>query len=128
MESALRFALEYSDHAKNMTKPERERGCKLLFQIAKDGKYCIGWGFENVPTGWNEYQFDFEVPIVSQIIAQHIRKQPMPDSGYEWADGGTSDGFLMKSIHDCSREECDGIESPFYCIVTFEPFCNFYAK
>lgn len=123
LQHALQFALDYSEHSKNMTKKERERGCKLLFQIASDGRYCIGWGFGDVPSGWNEYQFDFEVPIVSQIIVQHIKKMPRAESGYEWADGGTSDGFLMKV-----PDNIDGIKSHFYCIVTFEPFCNFYAK
>jgi hypothetical protein len=128
LEHALQFALDYSGNTKNMTKAERDRGCKLLFQITEDGKYCIGWGFGGVPEGWNEYQFDFETPIVSQIIVQHIKKQPRPESEYDWSDGGTSDGFLMSSIRDCSLDERKGIKSPFFCIVVFEPFCCFYAK
>lgn len=128
LQTALQFALDYSGNSKNMTKSERERGCKLLFQITNDGRYCIGWGFRDVPNGWNEYQFDFEVPIVSQIIAQHIRKQPEKESEYDCFDGSTSDGFLMKAIKDCSYEEYEAIINHFYCIVTFEPFTNFYAK
>lgn len=128
LESALQFALDYSEQSKHITKSERERGCKVLFQITNDGRYCIGWGFGNVPSGWNEYQFDFEVPIVSQIIAQHIRKQPRPENEYDWADGSTSDGFLMKAIKDCLYEEREAVINPSYCIVTFEPFINFYAK
>lgn len=127
LEKALLFALEYSGQAKNMTKAERERGCKLLFQITKKGKYCIGWGFGDVPDGWSEYQFDFEVSIVAKIIIQHLGKLPVPKSGYEWADGSTSDGFLMKSVRETFGDE-DDVKNAFYGIVTFEPYCNFYSK
>lgn len=127
LEKALLFALEYSGNAKNMTKSEQERGCKLVFQISKDGKYCIGWGFQKVPSGWSEYQFDFDVPIVAKIIIQHLGKLPFPKSGYERADGSTSKGFLMKNIGETFGDE-DGIKNAFYGIVSFEPFCNFYSK
>ena len=127
LESALQFALEYSDNAKNMTKKEMDRGCKLVFQITDSGKYCIGWGFGEVPEEWSEYQFDFEVPIVSKIIEQHIKKLPVPHSGYEWADGSTSVGFIMKSVKETFGEDMD-IKNAFYGIVYFEPYCNFYSK
>lgn len=127
LESALQFSLEYSDRAKNMTEKERDRGCKLVFQITDSGKYCIGWGFKKVPEGWSEYQFDFEVSIVSKIIEQHIKKLPVPDSGYEWADGSTSVGFIMKSVKETFGEDMD-IKNAFYGIVYFEPYCNFYSK
>ena len=38
-----------------MQQTEIDRGCKLLYQITEDGKYCIGWGYRNVPEGWLEY-------------------------------------------------------------------------
>ena len=65
---ALQFALDYSDHARAMTQREIERGCKLVYQIAKDGKYCIGWAFKDIQEGWQEYPFDFDVEIVAQPI------------------------------------------------------------
>ena len=54
LESALEFALKYSGYDKNMSQEEIDRGCKLLYQITEDGKYWIGWGFEDVPDVWNE--------------------------------------------------------------------------
>jgi len=122
---ALQFALDYSDHARAMTPREKERGCKLVYQIAKNGKYCVGWGFERVPNGWQEYQFDFEVDIVSRIIAQYLYKMETPESGYEWADGGDAEGFLMKVI---DSSDGNNIENSFYGIVSFEKFNCFYAK
>ena len=71
---ALQFALDYSDHARAMTPREIERGCKLVYQIAKDGKYCIGWAFKDIQEGWQEYPFDFDVEIVARIIAQYLGK------------------------------------------------------
>ena len=123
LESALQFALEYSD----MTKKERDRGCKLVFQITDSGKYCIGWGFKEVPKGWSEYQFEFEVPIVAKIIIQHLSNQPIPKSGYEWCDGSTDTGFLMNVIEE-TFGNYDDIDNAFYGIVYFEPYCNFYSK
>lgn len=127
LESALQFALEYSNNAKNMTKKEQDRGCKLVFQITNSGKYCIGWGFKKVPEGWSEYQFDFNISIVAQIIVQHLNKLKAPKSGYEWADGSTDTGFLMKAIEE-TFDCCDDIDNAFYGIVYFEPYCNFYSK
>ena len=128
LKCALDFALNYSGDAKNMTQSERERGCKLLYQISKGGKYCIGWGFQEVPEGWKEYPFDFDVAIVSKIIIQHLSKLDYPKSEYEWADGSTCNGFLMTNIFNSFSDEEDGIKSPFYGIVSFEPYTNFYAK
>ena len=48
-----------------------------------------------------------------------------PNSGYEWADGGESEGFLMKVI---DGNDDDNIENSFYGIVSFEKFKCFYAK
>lgn len=127
LESALQFALEYSGNAKNMTKKERDRGCKLVFQITDSGKYCIGWGFKEVPKGWSEYQFEFEVPIVAKVIIQYLSNQPMPKSGYEGYDGFTKKGFLMKVIGETFSHYKD-IDNAFYGIVYFEPYCNFYSK
>ena len=128
LQAALQFALDYSGHAKDMTQREIARGCKLVYQIAKDGKYCIGWSFNGAADGWNEYPFDFDVNIVAPIIAQHLGKLETPDNGYEWADGGESDGFLMKTIMPLFSDESDGIKKPFYGIVCFEKFKCFYAK
>lgn len=120
---ALQFALDYSDHARAITPREIERGCKLVYQIAKDGKYCIGQAFKDIQEGWQEYPFDFDVEIVARIIAQYLGKLKTPDSGYEWADGSTDPGFLMKVI-SCD----DNIKNSFYGIVSFEKFNCFYAK
>lgn len=120
---ALQFALDYSDRARAITPREIERGCKLVYQIAKDGKYCIGWAFKDIQEGWQEYPFDFDVEIVARIIAQYLGKLETPNSGYEWADGSTDPGFLMKVI-SCD----DNIKNSFYGIVSFEKFNCFYAK
>ena len=128
LEFALHFALCYSGNAKNMTPRERERGCKLLYQVTDNGKYCIGWGFCEIPDGWKEYSFDFDEGIVARIIVQHLYKQQYPDSALDWADGSTDKGFLMKGFAELYGEEYEGIKNKFYGIVLFEPFTNFYAK
>ena len=47
---------------------------------------------------------------------------------YEYFDGGTNEGFLMKNIPETFSDEQDGIKNPFYGIISFEPFTNFYSK
>ena len=119
LESALEFALKYSGNDKNMLQSEIDRGCKLLYQITEDGKYCIGWGFKDVPSGWLEYPFKFDIKIVSDIIRQHLEKFPEKTGGWY---GSYYKGFIMKY---CDR---NGIQNNFYCIVYFEPYTCFYAK
>ena len=127
LQLALEFALKASGNDKNMTEAERKRGCKLVYQISKSGKYCIGWAFETVPTGWKEYDFDFDTEIVSKIIAQYLKKQtPINIHDEEiGGDGSTSKGFIMS--HDWPKDAFD-IQSCFYMIVYFQAFENYYAK
>lgn len=121
LEFALQFALKYSDHEKNMLQSEIDRGCKLVYQITEDGKYCIGWGFGEVPSGWSEYPFRFNIEIVSKIIKQHLEIFPMEN--VQWG-GLNKKGFIMK----CISGDCDMIKNPHYGIVYFEPYTCFYAK
>ena len=125
LESALEFALKYSGADKNMQQKEIDRGCKLLYQITEDGKYCIGWGFENVPEGWLEYPFRFDIDIVSRIISQYIENFPVKEDIW---DGSYQKGFIMQCIDECMSTEKDGIKNPFYGIVYFKPYTCFYSK
>lgn len=126
IETALRFALQMSGEIKNIDKKEQERGCMLTYQITDTGKYCIGWSFKEPQRGWQAYPFDFDIHIVAELIEQHIRKQPRPESHYDYSDGSTEKGFLMK--HGRWGKNSGGIKEPFYCIASFEVFINFYAK
>lgn len=126
LEIALEFALTYSGDYKNMTQEEIDRGCKLVYQITKDGKYCIGWGFETVPKGWSEYSFKFDIATVSSTIRQYLENFPINKKFL--GSGLYEKGFIMKTIETCFNDEAYGIKSPFYCIVYFESFSCFYAK
>jgi hypothetical protein len=132
IENALIFALKLSGHDKNMTQKEKERGCKLVYQITSSGRYCIGWGFGNVPSGWSEYPFDFQTDIVAKIIAQYLKKQTcVNEDVYEDGDGSYDKGFIMKHDNSIYEYDCNGktnIENPFYCIVYFQAFETYYGK
>lgn len=125
LESALEFALKYSGQDKHMSQEEIDRGCKLVYQITEDGKYCIGWGVETVPKGWLEYPFKFDIASVSAIIRQHLETYPVIRD--IWA-GAYEKGFIMKCIDESLASENDGIKSPFYGIVYFKPYTCFYSK
>ena len=126
LESALMFALKYSGNDKNMEQEEINRGCKLVYQITENGKYCIGWGFQNVPDGWNEYPFKFEIDIVSRIIRQHLESISKVEK--DCYDGSYHKGFVMKCIEESMSSEMEGIKKPFYGIVYFKPYTCFYSK
>ena len=132
IETALSFALKLSGYDKNLTQKERDRGCKLVYQITSSSRYCIGWGFEKVPSGWSEYPFDFQTDIVAKIIAQYLKKQTcINEDAYIDGDGSYDKGFIMKHDDSIWRYDCSGknnIENPNYCIVYFEAFENYYAK
>ena len=97
---------------------------QYYFQITEDGRYCIGWYNAE---GWTPFQFDFDTHIVSEIIKQHLKKHKVENSDYDFWDGSTSDGFLMKNIEQSAIDR-DGIKQPFYGIVSIEYYENFYAK
>ena len=102
---------------------------QLVFQTTEDGKYCIGWKSDRGPEkGWENFQFDFDSEIVAKIIVQFLEKQKYEESPYEYFDGDTNEGFLMKNIPETFSDEQDGIKNPFYGIVSFETFTNFYSK
>ena len=125
LEDALEFALKYSGNAKNMLQVEIDRGCKLLYQITENGKYCIGWGFKDAMEGWKEYPFKFEIGIVGGIIRQYLENCPEKEDVIE---GAYDKGFLMKCVRDGMESEQCGIKNPFFCIVYFEPYTCFYSK
>lgn len=106
LQTALEFALKMSGNY------------KCVYQITEDGRYRIGKSYDKPKEGWNEFQFDFDTGIVSQIIIQFLSKQ---DIHYEdEGDGGYNKGFIMKAI----SEYVDG----GYGIVEFKPFVCFYSK
>ena len=115
LELAIKFAMDMYGGKANK---------QYYFQITEDGRYCIGWSDEE---GWTPFPFEFDAHIVSEIVKQHLKKYRSAESKYDWADGSTSDGFLMKNIEG-SAMDIDGIKNQFYGIVSIEYFENFYAK
>ena len=117
---ALDFAINYS----------RENEKNLCFQITDDGKFCIGWGDKdgNPFKGWEKFQFGYDSEIVAKIIVKHLEMQKYERSPYEDFDGGTDEGFLMKVIPETFSDDYKGIKNPFYGIISFQIFTNFYSK
>lgn len=119
LQSALNFAIDYYGTQEK----------DLVFQTTEDGKYCIGWKPENdTIEGWQDFQFDYDSEIVAKTIIQFLQKQKYKESPYEYFDGSTYGGFLVKNIPETFSDEYEGILNPFYGLVSFEPFINFYSK
>lgn len=123
LQTALEFTLKMSGNMDCFTRTNKPSKC--VYQITEDGRYCIGWAFETIANGWNEFPFEFDLSIISQIIVKHLQKQEIKYTGY---DGSHCKGFLMKCIDADMSDEYDGIKNPFYGIVEFKPYTCFYSK
>ena len=121
--NALEFALKSSGDISSFTRQENPSKC--VYQITEDGRYCIGRAYGCVKDGWVEFQFDFDLSIISQIISKYLSKQ---DVERDIWDGGYNKGFIMKAIPESMGSEYYGIKSPFYGIVEFKPYTCFYSK
>lgn len=121
--NALEFALKTSGKISSFTRTNKPSKC--VYQITEDGRYCVGWAYEGVEDGWIEFQFDFDLSIISQIISKYLSKQ---DVERDIWDGGYNKGFIMKAIPESMGSEYDGIKNPFYGIVEFKPYTCFYSK
>lgn len=115
LEMSIKFAMDMYGGKKDK---------QYYFQITEDGKYCIGW---YAGEGWTPFPFDFDAHIVAKIVEQHLSKHRSEESVYDYADGSTRDGFLMKNIEQ-SAMDINGIKHSFSGIVSIEYFENFYAK
>jgi hypothetical protein len=126
LKHAFEFAIKASGWYEAMTRSDNP--CECVYQITEDGRYCIGWGEEK--DGWKEFPFDFDIAIISQIIAKHLAKQEMryDENCIDGWDGSYNAGFLMKVIPNSFASEKDGIKNPFRGIMSFEPYTCFYAK
>lgn len=122
--NALEFALKASD---NLTAFEHttKADIKCVYQITEDGRYCIGKAYGEPKNGWNEFPFDFDLSIISQIIEKHLEKQEVQ---YNYGDGSYCKGFFMRAIEESLASEYNGIKEPFYGIVEFFPYTCFYSK
>ena len=117
LKSALEFAIKLDGTDLN----------KLCYQITEDEKFCIGSGWTNeIPSGWEKFQFDFDFDIVSKIIIQFLSKQKQKDMPL--FDGDIEKGFVMRVIPETFSDFQNGIKNPFNGIVSFETFTCFYSK
>ena len=121
--TALEFALKMSGNINSFNRKDKPSKC--VYQITEDGRYCIGWAYEKIGEGWNEFPFEFDLSIISQIIVKHLQKQEIKKDIW---DGSYEKGFLMKYVEDDFSDEKNGIKKPFYAIVEFCPYTCFYSK
>ena len=125
--SALEFALKFSGTLSSFEN-ETKANIKCVYQITQDGRYCIGKAYDKPENGWNEYPFDFDIAIISQIIIQFLKKQAKNIHYKAEFDGTYANGFVMKAIPESMGDDDNGIKNPFEGIVEFSPHICFYSK
>lgn len=117
LKEAIEFALKKSDWHRCFTRKEKPAEC--VFQITDKGDFCIGWG--DAKNGWNAFQFDYDIDIISKIAEQHLRKQSVCGFG---GDGTDSHGFLMKAI----GYDTDEVRDNYRGIIIITSYNCYYAK
>ncbi len=99
---------------------------KLVYQIANDGRYCIGCVIHVAPEeGWTEFPIGCNVDIIANLIRGYLSKF---DTNEDIWDGSYIKGFLMENLPYTMSKEEYGIKNPFCCYLTFKPFTCFYSK
>lgn len=114
----LSFALElanYDYHSPQST---------CTWQIAEDGRYCIGWASGNIPNGWNTYDFGFNIDKISEIVLEHMRSI----DPYKANNCAACSGFVMDIIPETLSEKENGIIKPFYGLVSFKSYLCEFSK
>ncbi|MCQ2749092.1 MAG: hypothetical protein MJ246_03685 [Clostridia bacterium] len=127
LSEAIRFAFAMYGLLDDRDKNEVRKDFKLIYQITDDGKYVLGQCYKQVPDGWTDFNIKVNIEIITILIRAHLR-----DAKYDFSenlDGSYEEGFLMKCIPENeSSENLRGIKNPYYGIVSFESFVNFYSK
>lgn len=118
LESVLDFVMRFHQAAHT----------KLCWQETDDHRLAIGWFACNDPeTGWHRFIFDDpSIGLLTETIKQFCEKYP--DNSPEEYDGGYQQGFLIKALPEHMGDEYDGIQSPFYGIISIQAYKLFYAK
>ena len=110
-----------------MTKGEKERGCKTVYQISEDGRYfCVGWGFEEIPPGWNDFDPTFTYKRAAVKIEEFLKNFEGLGDHDIFKDSIQETGFLA----ECIGEEPDygNIENSYHGIVKFSPYSVLYQR
>lgn len=127
LEAAIEFAMMYSGQKRYFTR--KDNPAKCVYQVTDDGRYCIGWNFNGTKNGWTEYQFDYDVNIISRIVRQYIEKSEKPVNEFGDYDGISEVGFLLQEgPGGKTYDERSRVKENFYCIVNIRPFWCYYAK
>ena len=78
--------------------------------LPKTYTYCIGVKYTDTPpTGWTDFQFDFDLDIVARIIKQHLEKAA---DKFPNIDCERELGYLMTIADDV----LDAIENSSFCL------------
>ena len=76
-----------------------------------------------------KFQFEHSLETISKIIIEFLSNWPGEcESPYDYFDGSTDVGFITKCIPNLQSDDYNNIKNPFYGIVSFERYVNFYAK
>lgn len=126
LKDAIQFAFKVTENLNLFEDKEYQRGCRLLYQITEDGKYCLGWDFNKASEGWSEFPRFSDIDTVSKTVENYLKTFKADD--FDSDDGISNKGFLMKIVKESEDDEDVGIKNCDDCIVYFEPYTCYYSK
>ena len=113
IEYTLKFCLSLENHFRG-----------LIWQISKKQDFCVGYGGDHIPEGWNAFPISDDTDVIALMIKKHLERQTFPEE-YEYGDGITKRGFLAEAI---SPEDSDDLEEYSYGLLKFSPYTCYYGK
>ena len=127
----LDFAVRLSGMHDCLTRMDRP--CVLYFQ-EKGNIYLLKLGHikddakHEIPEGYKEYPFDYDIEIVSRIIEQWLKKDAAPSNGYEGCDGAHDKGFRLRSFWNLPEESRKQFPDGPHTAIAIERYKNYYGK
>lgn len=114
LESAIDFTFRFTEWVDAFTR--KGDPAKCVFQIANDGRCCLGSIFKSSKDteGWTIFPFEYDLKAISIVVSQHLKnmqdKLKYPDEdcfelGFRLKIGDEDesdiDEFTLKNSHHC---------------------------
>lgn len=121
------FAFGLAGEKRSMTtglRPVR----RPAWKVTNSGLYCLGSRFIHDNT-WQEYPFNYDPQILSDIVIQWLKKQPEPDNSN--TDGIQDIGARVRGYASVFHDDPDKareVQTPLNCVICIQPYALGYDK
>ena len=112
---------------------EHHKNPTLAYQFTDNGKFVIGWCGNEPKKGWTKFPFDrptddLLIAMAKQFIstASPLHRAYLDEE--DFGDGSTHPGYIVEAVKETFADVWEGIQNPFYGIVSIRAFNCYYSK